>query len=103
MTSSWGRGDLYTLAIALPVFVAGCVLHRKAIKQSTNHDVIVSLMGNSLACGPMLMIILDPAIKMFSDVDLLTTVMEEARITLWFASFMAFVSTALSIMRQKSS
>jgi len=50
------------------------------------------------------MIIFDPVNKymyQFINADLLGTVMNEARMTLWFACFLALVNTGMSLVRSR--
>lgn len=99
----WGHGDVYTIIIALPIFVTGALVHWKSIFKPHHSDLLVSLMGSALTVGPLLMILVDPLIKTFTDwkIDLLSIVMNEGRITLWLAAFIALVSTTLSFFRPR--
>jgi hypothetical protein len=109
MTASlpWGHGDTYTLAIAVPIFVVGCVLHRKSLLKGgvggANSDLIVGLMGSAITVGPLAMILVDPAVKSLTnwDIDLLDVVINEARVTLWLAAFIALVNTTLAFVRAR--
>lgn len=105
-TIAWGRGDLYTLFVAVIVFAIGCFVHRAAIKAKgfDSVDMLGGLMASGLTVGPLLMIIADPFTKylgLFEGIDLLTTVMNEARVTLWFACFLALVNTTLAFLRPR--
>ena len=102
----WGAGDLYTLAIAVVVFLLCCLHHRDAIQSRDVHtvDLLTGLMGSSLTAGPLLMVLLDPVNKTLLHilpVDLLAVVMNEARITLWFACFLALINTLMSMLRSR--
>lgn len=99
----WGDGDIYTLVIAVIIFCVGCLFHRRAIiaQGAASGEVVGGLMGSALSVGPMLMIVaypLNKSIHMFG-IDLLRTVMDESRITLWFAAFLALVNTTLAFLR----
>jgi len=101
----WGPGDLYTLFIAIPFFVFGCFLHWRTI-MARGHDaseVIVGIMASSLSVGPLIMILVDPFNQSHAliNIDLFQTVIEQARLTLWFASFLAFTNTLLGMLRPK--
>ena len=103
----WSTGDLYTLGIAVVVFLLGCCLHSRAIRaQGTGcTDIVVGLMASGLTVGPLLMIVLDPLNKgLFRvlSVDMLGLVMNEARTSLWFACFLALVNTTMSILKSRS-
>jgi hypothetical protein len=101
----WGRGDTYTLFIAIAFFLVGCAIHWRALwAQGTNcADMVGGLMSTSLTFGPLLMILLDPINKYVQlvDGDLLGIVMRDARITLWFASFLALVNLTISFLRPR--
>ncbi len=105
---AWGAGDTWVLLIALPVFLLGCFVHRghiaQQIKSSTNLDALGGIMSSALSVGPMLMILLDPINKHFAlfAVDMLALVINEARLTLWFAMFLAFVNTAIAFFRPRA-
>lgn len=103
---AWGRGDLYTLVTAAAVFALSCVLHRKALRArgADSGDMLVGLMGSAMTDGPLLMILLDPLNKerQLIPVDLLGTVVNEARPTLWFAAFLALINTAMSLLRARA-
>jgi hypothetical protein len=109
MTASlpWGHGDAYTLAIAVPVFVIGCVIHRKPLMANragvANSDLLIGLMGSAITIGPLAMILADPAVKLLTtwDIDLLDMVVKEARVTLWLAAFIALLNTTLAFVRAR--
>jgi len=101
----WGVGDLYTLAIGACIFAFSCFLHRKSIKKAGHNagPLITELMGLSLSIGPLLMILLDPLVKIipFVRLDLLNVVISESRITLWFSAFVACVNAGLSLIKPR--
>jgi hypothetical protein len=105
MTSAlpWGHGDFITILIAIPVFFIACAIHRRPLLKGSNPDMIVGLMGSALTVGPLLMILADPFVKSFTtwQFDLLSTVVNEARVTLWLAAFIALVNTTLSFVRTR--
>lgn len=101
----WANGDLYTLVIAAVVFAASCYIHRTALKRQglDSTEMLVGMTASSLTVGPLLMILLDPLNKQFGiiDLDFLQTVVTEARVTLWFACFVALINTVVSILRPR--
>lgn len=102
---SWGRGDTYTLLFAVIFFAVGCFIHRKAIKAAgTNcRDLVAGIMTDAMQIGPLLMIILDPLLKSvgITAIDFLKIVLEESRITLWFAAFIAIITATMSLIKAK--
>jgi hypothetical protein len=99
----WGHGDLYTLIIAIGFFVVGCMINWRALRAHGTDctDLVGGIMGSGLTAGPMVMILVDPLNKAygFLRVDLLGTVMNEARVTLWFACFLALLNTVVALLR----
>jgi len=102
---AWGVGDLYTLAIGTVIFTMACAYHRKSIKKASHNPgpLVTELMGLSLSIGPLLMILLDPLVKVipFVTLDLLDVVIRESRITIWFSAFVACVNAGLSLIKPR--
>ena len=100
----WGRGDLYTILVAVIVFAVFCTVHKKAIisKGSDSTEVLISIFTDSAQIGPFLMVLLDPFVKIFlPKIDLLGIVLGEARIVLWIAAFMATIRAFMSLIKAK--
>lgn len=104
-TFAWGNGDTYTIVLAVIVLAIGCVIHREALKTkpAERQDIMTALVSSGLTAGPLLMILVDPFNKLYPmfHIDLLKTVVQESRITLWFACFLAFVNTAIGFFRKR--
>jgi hypothetical protein len=101
--NAWGRGDLYTLAIGILIFGVAFCFHFKTIKKSENHKatIIIELMVTAISLGPLVMILIDPLIKQFVNLDLLGLVLTQCRMTLWLAAFMACVNGAVGLSRSR--
>jgi hypothetical protein len=89
----WGRGDLISVGLAAIFVAAGLWLHRRSLTEAK----VSGFFANGLTFGPLLMIAIDPINKVLGivPIDLLRTVVFEARLTLWWAAVVA----GLRVMR----
>lgn len=98
---SWAKADIFSIAVAVVVsvfFLATRPKHRSA-------QGFVTLLGTGLSLGPLLLILLDPAVQYFglgsyswaaflglhSGDSLLELVIKEGRTILWWGSFVALI------------
>jgi hypothetical protein len=76
----------------------------KALTGYYGADILIGLMGSGLSVGPLLIMLVDPINKKLAivPIDLLTTIVTEARVTLLFACFLALTNPpTVSLLRSR--